>query len=122
LMVEVSALPSAPAPLLGVIDYHGELLPVVDLRVRMGLPRRAPDIDSMLVIVTTPRRTVALAADEIVGVREAPPGRLHDPTEIDPALRQVAGVVALDDELVIIHDVEALLSTEDEQALEQVEQ
>lgn len=115
LMVEVSPLPSAPEVLLGVIDYQGRALPVLDLRVRLGLPRRTPDLSSRLMVVNTPQRTVALAVDEIVGLREVTAGSMLDPSLIDPALRQVAGVVTLDDGLVIIQEIEALLSADEEQ-------
>jgi len=39
-MVAVSPLPKAPAIALGVINLHGQALPVLDIRRRFGLPTR----------------------------------------------------------------------------------
>lgn len=39
-MVAVSPLPAGPAIALGVINVHGTIVPVVDVRRRFGLPAR----------------------------------------------------------------------------------
>jgi purine-binding chemotaxis protein CheW len=38
----IVALPHAPAAVQGVADYRGEVIPVIDLRVRFGLPEVEP--------------------------------------------------------------------------------
>jgi purine-binding chemotaxis protein CheW len=119
-MVEVAPLPGAPEVLLGVIDYHSELLPVVDLRVRLRLPRPELETGSRLLVVRTTRRRLAVAADAVVGVREVLPEAVHDPAGVDPALRHVAGIATLEDGLVVIQDLETMLSADEEQVLHQL--
>lgn len=119
-MVEVSPLPAAPEVLRGVIDYHGEILPVVDLSARLKLPRRELEPQHRLLVVRTTRRRLAVAADAVAGVREVQPEVVHDPAGVDPALQHVAGIAALEEGLAIIQDLETVLSADEEQVLHQV--
>ncbi|MFN3652129.1 MAG: chemotaxis protein CheW [Armatimonadota bacterium] len=118
-MVELRRLPSAPVFLAGVIDYHGEVVPVVDLRVRFGLASRAPEVTQRLLLLQTSRRKLALLVDAVEGLRELPGERVVAPEALDTGLRGVAGVAALEDGVVIVQDVEALLSSEEERAVQQ---
>ncbi len=40
-MVEITPLPNAPAIVMGAINVEGRIIPVVDIRARLGLPQRA---------------------------------------------------------------------------------
>ncbi|MET0343600.1 MAG: chemotaxis protein CheW [Polyangiales bacterium] len=58
----------------GVVQVRGRVLPVIDLRVRFGLPTRTPTLDSRILIVAHGARMVGLLADsarEIVRIEEA---------------------------------------------------
>lgn len=99
-MVEVAPVPDAPAWLAGAVDVRGELLPVVDLRTRLGHPRREPDPGMVLVLAATPDGPVALCADAV--------GTLED-VEIGGASEGAEGpVVRADGRLVTRLDPAAL--------------
>ncbi len=118
-MVDISPLPCAPPVLLGVVDYHGEILPVMDLRVRLGLPSRdEPVLTERLLVVTTPRRRLAIATDEVAGIRAVEPAQMHSPAGLPLGLPQVAGIAVLDEGLVVIQDLETLLSAEEDRELQ----
>ena len=116
-MAAVVTLPGAPPIVLGVLSLHGTPLPVVDLRRRLGLPPRAPRPEDHLLVVHTPRRTVALTVDEVQGVLEVPAERIPRSAAVVPGVGQVAGIVALPDGLLLVHDLEALLSLDEDQRL-----
>ncbi len=69
-MVAVSPLPEAPAIALGVINVHGTIVPVVDVRRRFGLPARDFGVTTRLLLAHAGRRTLAVPADEVLGVVE----------------------------------------------------
>lgn len=71
-MVEAVPLPDAPPLIAGVIDFHGEMVPLFDLRRRFDLPPRPPLPTDHLLLTTTQGRTVALAIDEAQEVRLLP--------------------------------------------------
>lgn len=124
-MVAVSPLPQAPAVVLGVMTLHGQVIPVLDLRRRFGLPLRDYGLTARLLVVRTGRRILALAVDEVVGVREVAREIITRPDALLHGIGHVAGIVTLADGLLFIHDVEACLSLDEEQrlttALEEVE-
>jgi purine-binding chemotaxis protein CheW len=115
-MVEVTPLPGAPPITLGVIDVHGALLPVVDLRVRFALSRAPYGADSQLVLVRTPRRRLAVAVERVAGVAELAADAVTAATALPPA-RGLAGLATLADGLVLIHDLDSVLSLDEEHDL-----
>jgi purine-binding chemotaxis protein CheW len=56
-------VPGAPPYVAGIIHIRGRVVPVVDLRVRFGLPPVATTLDSRVVVVDLEARTVALLVD-----------------------------------------------------------
>ena len=69
-MVAVSPLPMAPAIVIGVINFHGRVIPVLDLQRRFGLPTRNYGPSATLLVARTKRRTLALPVTEVFGVQE----------------------------------------------------
>jgi purine-binding chemotaxis protein CheW len=118
-MVSVSLLPQGPAIALGVINLHGQVLPVLDLRRRFRLPSCEYGLNARLLVVRTSRRVLALPVDEVLGVREVAMEAVAPPEAVLPGIEHVSGIVALADGLLFIHDVEACLSLEEEQQLTQ---
>lgn len=111
--VEVTALAAAPAVVEGVVDYHGELAAVIDLRRRLGHPSRAGFGDHF-VFAQGAARLVALRADRALDVAEVaveavpPPGDPH-----------LAGVARLPDGLLLIGDLDTFLSAAEQTQLDQ---
>jgi purine-binding chemotaxis protein CheW len=65
-MAALAPLHGVPPCVEGVIDVHGELVPVVDVRTRLGLPRRGPRPEDHLVLVARGASRVALRVDRVV--------------------------------------------------------
>lgn len=117
-MVAVSPLPKAPDVALGVVNVHGTVLPVIDLRRRFGRPRRDPGVDGHLLVARTRRRRLVLAVDEVEGIVQIAPGDVAAPAALVPGLGYLAGVAARPDGLVLIHDVDTLLALDEEARLD----
>ncbi len=67
-MVELTAMPDAPPWLLGMLNLRGLVVPVVDLRLRLGLPTRSPDLSTPIVVINSRGRRLGLVADTVVEV------------------------------------------------------
>jgi purine-binding chemotaxis protein CheW len=113
----VTPLPLAPSVVLGAIDVEGRILPVFSVRRRFGLPQRAIDPADQFLIARTAQGTVVLAIDAAQGVLERPAASLIDAATIAPNLPHIRGVIALEDGLVLIHDLEQFLSADEAHAL-----
>lgn len=116
--VEVTPLPKAPEIVLGAINAQGRVIPVVDVRRRFRLPAREMRLDDRFIIARTARRLVALAADDVAGVRELAPRALVSAEEALPFAGYLRGVAKLEDGLVLISDLDAFLSLDEERQLE----
>lgn len=116
--VEITPLPKAPEAVLGVINWMGRVLPVVNIRARFRLPSRPMDLTDRFIFVRTPKRWVALLADSVDGVLIRPRNDVVSPEEIVPGLDYVDGVVKLEDGMVLIHDLDKFLSLDEEALLD----
>lgn len=116
-MVAVSLLPKAPAIVLGVVNFHGQVIPVLDLQRRFGLSSRNHGLSSTLLVARTNRRTMALPVDEVLGVQEVAAEIVTLPAAVVPGIGLVVGIVALPDGVLFIHDLDAFLSLDEEQRL-----
>ena len=117
--VEVTPLPKAPAIVLGAIDVHGRVLPVLNVRQRFLLPDRQMCPADWFLLANTARHTVVLVVDESEGVVERPQADIVVSTQIVPGLDHFPGIVRLDDGLVLIHDLERFLSLDEARALDE---
>jgi len=115
--VEITPLAGAPGVVEGVVDVRGAVAPVLDVRARFRLPARPVRLSDHLVLAEGAGRLVALRVDRAVGTEEVPPEAVTMPGVNDPAMAHLAGVVTLDDGMVLVHDLDAFLSQAEADAL-----
>lgn len=113
--VMMSRLPGADDFVEGVFTYRGELCIAVSLRRRFGHPPRRPRLEDHVVVVRGRRRLLGLVVDRVEGDRA-----LEDERVVAPPVqaRYVRGVVALESGVIVVHDLDALLSESEEEALD----
>jgi len=116
--VEVTLLPEAPDIVLGVINIHGKIIPVVNIRRRFHLPEKDIEPTNRLIIAHTLKRTVALVVDVVLGVIETPEDRVVQTDTVLPGMDYVQGVVKMEDGMILIHDLNKFLSLEEEKTLD----
>ncbi|WP_018990235.1 chemotaxis protein CheW [Aromatoleum toluclasticum] len=117
--VEITRLPAAPEIVLGIINVHGCVMPVVDTRKRFGLPQRSIGPQDQFIIAHTMRRIVALVVDSAVDVMPCDPAQRVAAEHILPEFAQLAGVVKLADGMILVHDLDGFLSLDEEHALDE---
>ena len=117
-VVAITPLPAVPAIVLGIIDLGGMIIPVINIRGRFNRPPRDVRLSDHLIIATAGKRTVALLVDETQGVIEASLESYAPAGEILPGLELVHGALKAEDGLILIHDLERLLSLEAETAID----
>lgn len=115
----ITALPAAPAIVLGIVNIQGRLVPVVDPRTRFGLPLRDVELSDHLIVARTSRRPVALQVDAVEGVVTCTRSQLATAEGAPFDARYVEGVLKLEDGLVLIHDLDTFLSPIEDRQLAQ---
>ncbi len=113
-VVEITPLPKAPQIILGVINVAGRVVPVVNVRRRFRLPEREMELSDQFILTRTSRRLVALMADSVAAVIEYDEKDIISAQSVVPGVEYVTGVVRLADGMVLINDLEAFLSLDEE--------
>ena len=119
--VAIAPLSSAPAVIEGVINVRGTVIPVVDVRGRLGMPARPNAPDQFLVILETSDRLIAVRVDDVDDVVDLPSEDVQAPDALSPALQQLAGVAATADGALVIYDADAFLTQAERAVLDERE-
>jgi purine-binding chemotaxis protein CheW len=101
-MVSVTPVPDAPPWVIGVIDLHGLVIPVTDLRQRLGHPAKEPHLDDRLLVMSLAERTFALVVDEVTEVLELQGSEVETPPDLLCDSRYLRAVVRREDGLILI--------------------
>ena len=117
-VVAITPLPEAPAIVSGIIDLGGVVIPVMNMRLRFNHPQRDVRLSDHLLIATTGKWTIALLVDETIGVIEASPENFTPASDIVPRLDLVDGAIRVESGLILIHDLDRLLSLEEEAGMD----
>lgn len=117
-MVEVTPLPKAPEVVIGVIDLQGNIVPVMSLRKRFGLPEPETSLSDQLMVADTATRRVALMVNSVTGVLERTAEDIIDAEKIVPGAEYVEGIARLQDGILFIHNLERFLSKKEERQLD----
>ena len=120
--MEITKVPRAPDFVEGVINLRGKVIPIIDLRRRFGLAPRGHDKNTRIIVIEMSGIIVGFVVDAVSEVLRIPK------STVEPAPPVVAGVDAdyisgvgkLEDRLLILLDLDKLLSSEDLDMLSEI--
>lgn len=115
--VAVTPLPAAPAIVEGVIDLRGQVVPVLDMRARFGLPPRPVDPSQHFIVARAGERLVVIRVDEAAKVSRVNLDDVEPIARVAPGTRHVAGVMKTADGMVLIHELAAFLTQAENEGL-----
>jgi purine-binding chemotaxis protein CheW len=111
----ITRVPHAPNPVRGVTNMRGRVLPVVDLRLRLGMPQREVDGASRILVVESRDRPIGLLVDAVQQVVRLARSAVQPPPP-DVMTTQsdyILGVYHLQESLVILLEVDRVLVIHD---------
>lgn len=105
--VPLTPVPHVPSAVAGVVDHRGEIVPIVDLRARFGLPKGEPVRRPKWILVEVEGRSVGLLVDRMTQVFSAKSEELRPPPELgEGALdRAILAVMNRDGALTFVLDL-----------------
>ena len=111
-VVAIRPVPEGPNWLVGVIDRRGQALPIMDLRVRLGLPPRPPRLDTRIIVTDVGGAEgeclLGLLADEVLDVLTQPAANVALPPALPGLTGAPLATVQASDRLVPVFDVTRL--------------
>lgn len=117
--VEITPLPDAPEIVRGIINVQGRIVPVIGLRKCFHLPEREIRLSDQFVISSASQRAVAFVVDAVHGVVRCPMEAVVPVAEILHETGAIEGVMKLVDGMVLIPDIDKVLSPDEEARLDQ---
>lgn len=118
-VTQVTKVPTAPDYMRGVVNVRGQSVPVVDLRLRFGLPKTAETVHTRIIVMElelgSEQTVLGGMADSVHEVIELDPGNINPPPKIAMRWRSefIKGMGKRGDEFIIILDFNAVFSEDD---------
>ena len=121
-MLEVTRVPNAPEHVEGVINLRGKVIPIIDLRRRFGLERKEHDKNTSIVVVELSGKVVGFVVDAVSEVLRIPKSVTEPPPPLVAGIGAdyITAVGKLEDRLLILLDLERVLSVEESRELADV--
>ncbi len=108
----ITPVPKAQPFVEGVVFSRGQVIPVLNLRVKFGLEKIPYDLRTRLIVIQINQRTVGLVVDTAREFISVPIDAMQPPPEGMPGLssRYLSGIATLGDRVVLLLNVEELLN------------
>ncbi len=119
-MVAVTHVPRAPQFMEGVINLRGQLIPIIDLRARFGMPRTEHTKNTRIVVTEIGSKRVGMVVDSVSEVLRLPVDQIEDAPEMLTGVdtEYIRGVGKIEDRLIILLDLGRIISGAEKRELE----
>jgi purine-binding chemotaxis protein CheW len=107
-MVALLPVPDSPPWIAGLMNLHDRVIPVLDLRRRLGLPPKDPHPDDRLIVIQSPKNTLSFMVDEVKEVIDVPLVQMEKPSGSLARSRPLKGVIRYEEKLILILDPDRL--------------
>lgn len=106
---------NAPNFIKGVVNLRGTIVPIVDMRLKFNCSKAEYDSFTVVIILNLRNRIVGIVVDSVSDVMELPPDSLKAAPDIDSVIDSgsVFGLGSLGDRMLILLDIERLMSAPD---------
>jgi len=121
-MLQITKVPNSPAFVDGVINLRGRVIPVIDLRAKLGLDRKEHDKNTRIIVVEVTGKTVGFIVDAVKEVLRIPKNITEAPPDLVSGVNSeyIMAVGKLEDRLITLIDLEKILSINEKQTLSKV--
>ena len=118
----LTRIPNAPHFITGVTNLRGVIVPIVDLRVRFDLPDPSQDESTVVIVLNLNDRVVGIVVDGVVDVLSMGVEQIKPTPDVASVLsgRYLLGLGVLDTRMIILVNIEMLLSREEMELVDAV--
>jgi len=109
----VTRIPDAPDFVKGVINLRGTIVPVVDMRLKFRLGQADYNTFTVMIILNVANRVVGMVVDSVSDVVALTPSQIRPAPELGSSVgaQFLTGIGALDDRMLILLDIERLMTS-----------
>ena len=109
------SVPDLPQWIEGVTEHRGHVIPVVDMRARIGLEHLAPTPTTRILVLSTSDGFIGAIVDVVTEVASVPEANVAPPPPLFRGLAAhfVRGIAKIGEQLVVILDVDRVLTSDE---------
>ncbi len=117
----VTAIANTPAFIKGVINLRGIIVPIVDLRIKFNLGKVDYDQFTVVIILNLGTRVVGVVVDSVSDVLTLTPDQIKAAPTLSTTLdtRYIMGLGTVDQRMLILVDIEKLMTSRDMELMEE---
>jgi purine-binding chemotaxis protein CheW len=114
-MINVTNVPNSPEFVEGVINLRGRVIPVIDLRTRLGMVKLEHGKDTRIVVVEISGKTIGFIVDSVSEVLRIPRSITEPPPPLTTGINAeyITAIGKLENRLIILLDLEKILKEEE---------
>ncbi len=118
-IINITKVPNSPDFIEGVVNLRGKVVPVVDLRIKLGLDRIIQNDNTRIIVFELDKKTIGFKVDSVNEVIRIPKSITEQPPEIVSSINSeyITSIGKLNDRLLILLDIEKILSSNEKQII-----
>lgn len=111
----VTHIANAPEHIKGVVNLRGTIVPIVDMRIKFKLGEPSYDQFTVVIVLNLGRRVIGMVVDSVSDVITLVPEQIKPAPQMGSVLdtEYLVGLGALDDRMLILVDLEKLMSSDE---------
>jgi purine-binding chemotaxis protein CheW len=119
-MVAVTHVPRAPVFMEGVINLRGQLIPIIDLRTRFGMPRAEHTKNTRIVVTEIGSKRVGMVVDSVSEVLRLPVDQIEAAPDMITGVdtEYIRGVGKIEERLIILLDLAKIITGSEKRELD----
>jgi len=120
----ITRVPQTKSYVKGVINLRGVITPLIDLRIRFGLDEQETTDRSRIIIVQVEEMEVGLIVDSANDVLDIPLNQIEEAPEVIGSVHVdfIDGVIKVEDRLLVLLNLQKVLSDEDIEEIKRMEE
>lgn len=118
----VTSIANSPSFIKGVMNLRGTIVPIVDLRIKFNLGRAEYNQFTVVIILNIHKRVVGIVVDGVSDVITFAAEQIRAAPEFGSQMdtEYIRGLGTLDERMIILVDIERLMSSQEMQLIEHV--
>jgi len=114
---------NAPEFIKGVVNLRGTIVPIIDMRIKFNVGEAKYDTFTVVIILNIVNRVVGMVVDSVSDVLQMEAQQIRPAPEFSGALdvSYVMGLAAIGERMLILVDIEKLMTSDEMQLIDRVE-
>lgn len=114
-MMNTTAVPKTPPYIKGVMNLRGNIIPVIDMRIKFDMPEKEPEMYTAIVIINIEGKNIGFIVDKVEEVVSVEEGNISAPPEFGSSIdtKFISQMARFNEKVIMILDLVALFGSEE---------